>query len=67
MGRRLVNNIAAAVVVIALQMTASMMSLRRDPLVSTEGQAISAMLWYAVARRTEELTREGGGPASTSP
>jgi hypothetical protein len=65
---RLAQNIATAAVVIALQMTATMMSLRREPLLQVQGYAISGMLWKAVRHRTEQqLSDAGGGSSSTSP
>jgi hypothetical protein len=68
MRARLAHNIATAVVVVALQLTASVMSLRREPLLRVEGQAIAGMLWKAVRHRTQHrLTDVGGGSSSTSP
>jgi hypothetical protein len=64
---RLAQNIATAVVVLALQMTATMMSLRREPLMQFQGNAIAGLLWKAVRDRTERLTDAGGGSSSTSP
>jgi hypothetical protein len=65
---RLAHNIATAVVVIALQLTATVMSLRREPLLQVQGNAIAGMLWKAVRHRTEaRLSDAGGESASTSP
>jgi hypothetical protein len=68
MRARLAHNIATAVVVLALQLTATVMSLRREPLLQAEGHAIAGMLWKAVRHSTQSrLTDVGGGSSSTSP
>jgi hypothetical protein len=51
MRTRLARNLATAAVVIGLQLTATVMSLRRDALQRTEGAAVTGMLWVALRHR----------------
>jgi hypothetical protein len=51
MSARIARQLATAVVVISLQLTATMMTLRREPALRTEGLAISGALWVAVRPR----------------
>ena len=51
MSVRIARNLATAVVVITLQLTATMMTLRRDPVLRFEGAAPSGLLWVAFRPR----------------
>jgi hypothetical protein len=51
MSVRLARHISTAAVVIALQLTATMMTLRRDPVLRLEGAATSGLLWVAFRPR----------------
>lgn len=51
MRTRIARQVATAVVVISLQLTATIMTLRREPMLRTEGLAISGALWVAVRPR----------------
>jgi hypothetical protein len=51
MSARIARQLATAVVVISLQLTATLMTLRREPALRTEGLAISGLLWVAVRPR----------------
>ena len=45
------RNLATAAVVICLQLTATVMTLRRDPIQKFQGAAISGMLWVGLRSR----------------
>jgi hypothetical protein len=62
---RLARHLATAVVVICLQLVATLMTLRREPLSRFEGASISAVLWAGFRPRLGEGA--GGGSSSTSP
>jgi len=51
MRRRLHRSIATAAVVVALQLTATAMSLRSDPVQRLQGASVSGLLWVAFRRR----------------
>jgi len=48
---RMARHLATAAVVISLQLTATMMTLRRDPVLQLEGAATSGLLWVAFRPR----------------
>ena len=62
---RLARHLATAVVVISLQLVATLMTLRREPLGRFEGAAISGALWAGFRPRHGDGA--GGGSSSTSP
>ena len=62
---RLARHVATAVVVISLQLVATLMTLRREPLSRFEGAAISGALWAGFRPRPGE--RAGGGSSTASP
>jgi hypothetical protein len=51
MRTRLARNIATAAVVIGLQLTATVMSFRRDPVQRFQGAATTGLLWAAFRLR----------------
>ena len=51
MRARLARNLATAAVVIGLQLTATVMSFRRDPVQRFEGAATTGLLWVAFRPR----------------
>jgi hypothetical protein len=51
MSVRIARHLATAAVVIVLQLTATMMTLRRDPVLRFEGAATSGLLWVAFRPR----------------
>jgi len=51
MRQRLARNLATAAVVIGLQLTATVMTLRRDPVQRLQGAAVSGLLWAGLRRR----------------
>lgn len=59
---RLARHLATAVVVISLQLVATLMTLRREPLSRFEGAAVSGILWTGFRPRRADA---GGGSAST--
>ena len=62
---RLAQHLATALVVICLQLVATLMTLRREPLSKFEGASISGALWVGFRPRLGD--RAGRGFSSTSP
>jgi len=59
---RFAQHLATAMVVICLQLVATLMTLRREPLSRFEGASISGALWAGLRPRLDD--RSGNGSSS---
>ena len=57
----LMRHITTAVLVVSLQLMATLMTMRRDPVARFQGTTISAMLWWVTRPRDEPGDRPAAG------